>query len=93
MATITPTFEALVMVSAMFSIRKYSVTPVAPASANSASTRAPMKGVTRWWMTHSARNPSMKRKKRISIGVMTVSSTFVDTNVTPQTNTVRKARR
>ena len=93
MATITPTFEALVMVSAMFSIKKYNVTPVAPASANSASTRAPMKGVTRWWMTHSARKPSMKRKKRISIGVTTVSSTFVDTNVMPQTNTVRKARR
>ena len=45
-ATMTPTFDALVMVSAMFSMKKYRVTPVAPAAANSASVRQPMKRVT-----------------------------------------------
>ena len=92
-ATMTPTLEALVMVSAMFSMKKYSVTPVAPAAANNASVRQPMKGVTLRCRMHSAQNPNAKRRKRISMGDATVSSTFVETNVMPHTSTVAPASR
>ena len=92
-ATITPTFDALVMVSAIFSMKKYRVTPVAPAAANSASVRHPMNGVTLWCSTHSAQKPKANRRNRISMGEATASSTFVETNVMPHIATVKQASR
>ena len=90
-ATMTPTFEAVVYTSAMFSMRKYSVTPQAPAATNSSSSRQPATRKRRGRMAHSAAKPSAKRKNRISIGEQPSSSTFVDTNVTPQMSTVTSA--
>ena len=75
----------------MFSIKKYSVTPVRPASANSASCDFFCAFISPFPAISSARKPSANRAIMISSGVNARSSTLVETKVVPQTSSVNIA--
>ena len=66
--------------------------PESPARKKSASSRAVSRRGSRLGQsTHKKRYPSTKRVQRISTGVNTSRSTFVETKVTPQMMTVTSA--
>ena len=86
-----PTLEAKVYVRAMFSSRKYRVTPVRPAPANRSSFFQPESGSRRGFRHQRKAYPITKRVKSTVTGVKSRRSTLVDTKVVPQIRMVIRA--